>query len=161
MNAKEYAEHIGVSHGTVKRWRGEGLPGVRGPHHTLVIDPVVADAWVAEHHPKSCAFNRASCIYFARREDGAVKIGWSSDVMRRMAELRKATGRNVVFLAAYPGAKPDELALHARFAAFLIEGEWFTANPELDAFLAALKGAGSVVQARESEAHLKTGTGGT
>lgn len=138
MNAKEYAERIGVPHGTVKRWRREGLPGVLGSRQ-LSVDVAAADAWVTEHHPKSIAFDRASCIYFAQRDDGAVKIGWSSDVMRRVAELRKATGANVILLAAFPGDKPDELRLHARFAAHALDGEWFAPNREIDALLASIK----------------------
>lgn len=140
MNGKQYAEHLGVPHGTVKRWLSEGLPATRQAHAGLVhIDPGIADAWVQANKAKSISFARTSSVYFARRDDGAIKIGWTADVPRRLAELRKETGANVALLAVLPGDKPDELRLHARFALSRLDGEWFMPSEEIAAFLRALR----------------------
>lgn len=135
MNGKEFAEHIGVAHGTVKRWLHEGLPVAKRFGRQIKIDPTVAKAWVEERFGKTIAFDRRSVVYFAARYDGAVKIGWTSDVMRRVFELRKDSRAPVELLACFPGTKPDELALHARFAAHRLDGEWYRRSPEIDAFI--------------------------
>lgn len=140
MNAKQYAARIGVPHGTVKRWRLEGLPGTIDSRHHLEIDVDAADAWVSAHRAGSVSFARTASVYFARRDDGAIKIGWTSDVPRRLTELRKDTGANVTLLAAFPGDKPDELRLHARFAKHRLDGEWFMPGEAIAAFLKALRG---------------------
>jgi excisionase family DNA binding protein len=136
---KDYAALIAVPFGTVNRWAHEGLPTVRAGR-TLRIIREQADAWVAEHHANSVSFGRQGLLYVAERDvDAAVKIGWTSDLVRRMRELKRDTRAAVVLRAAVPGDKPDELRLHGRFAAHRIDGEWFRACPEIDAFLKALR----------------------
>ncbi len=136
MNGKRFAESVGVAHGTVKRWLHEGMPCSRKGHQTWIV-PSFATAWVEARYGKTVAFDRRAVIYFAVRDDGAVKIGWSSDIVRRVTELRRDTRSDVQLLACYPGAKPDELALHARFATDRIEdgGEWFRRSEAIDDFL--------------------------
>ncbi len=143
MNGREYAEHLGVPHGTIKRWLSEGLPAVRGfsgdrAHH-VTIDPAAADVWVAEHRPNARALREQAFVYVASRSrDGAIKIGWTSDLVRRMRELPKGIKDAVCLLAAFPGGKPDELRLHARFAAYRIDGEWFRASKEITAWVESM-----------------------
>ncbi len=137
LSLSAYAARIQVREGTVKRWRHEGMPALLIGDFVRV-HPDQADAWVKEHHAKSVAFGRASVVYVARRDsDSAVKIGWTSDVERRMKELRKE-GASIVLLAVLPGDKPDELALHDRFAAHRLDGEWFDVPAEN--VVAALRG---------------------
>ncbi len=79
---------------------------------------------------------RNGVIYFAvRASDGAIKIGWTGDVLRRVRELRRDEGCSVELAACLPGAKPDELRLHATFAADRLGGEWFRASPDLVAYV--------------------------
>lgn len=139
MDGKRYAEHIGVAHGTVKRWLSEGMPARR--HHKYVwITPAEADAWIAERFKgrRSIAFQRKGVVYFIEREDGAIKIGWSSDVMRRLQEIRKEYLSACQLIACYPGNKTDELRLHATFSDCRIAEEWFRPEEHLQAFIAAL-----------------------
>ena len=142
MNAKRLAEHLGVAYGTVKRWLHEGMPAYREGHGTWV-DPKMAERWIAERFKgrKTIAFSRRGFIYFVEREDGAIKIGWSSDVMRRVAELRKKFGTAAQLLACYPGDKPDELRLHDDFRASLIGDEWFRPDERLLLFIDSLSTA--------------------
>lgn len=142
MNARRTAERLGVAHGTVKRWLHDGMPAIRDRGDSQVwIDPAKADAWIAERFKgrRTVAFQRRSFVYLAEREDGAIKIGFSSDVMRRVSELRKQTSSTVQLLACYPGDKPDELRLHRTFKSDLIGDEWFRPSEELLAFIEALR----------------------
>lgn len=38
MNGRQFAEHLGVAHGTVKRWLHEGMPAHRSPRRRLRIE---------------------------------------------------------------------------------------------------------------------------
>ncbi len=142
MNGKRLSEELGVAHGTIKRWLHDGMPAIRdrGDGHVW-IDPDAARAWLAERFKgrKTIAFNRQSFVYVAEREDGAIKIGWSSDVMRRIQEMRKDSTAAVQLLACFPGDKPDELRLHDRFAASRIEFEWYRPDEEVQAFIDGLR----------------------
>lgn len=140
LTLRTYAEnHLRARYGTVKRWASEGMPCHRSGS-VVRIDPDEADAWVREHHPNSIAFGRASVVYVVQRDtDNAVKVGWSSDVMRRMGELRKKCGAAICLYAAVPGDKPLELRVHRALADRHIGNEWYSCEPE-DA-IRALMGA--------------------
>lgn len=136
MNGRAFAASIGVAHGTVKRWLHEGMPSRRERHRTW-IEPAAAQTWI-EARRKSIAFHRKAVVYLAQREDGAVKIGWSSDVVRRLRELRRDARMPVSLLACFPGDKPAELLLHERFAADRLDGEWYRPSDVLSSFIATL-----------------------
>lgn len=71
-------------------------------------------------------------IYFAQAGDeGPIKIGWSQDVERRMASLQVGCWVHVRLVATLPGRRIDEVAMHQRFAAARIRGEWFHHAPVL------------------------------
>lgn len=66
-------------------------------------------------------------IYFAR-SGGYVKIGWTSDLGKRM----KAYPPDTTLLATMPGTRKDERALHRKFAHLLTHGrEWFPLAPQI------------------------------
>lgn len=136
------AEDLGIAQGTLKRWLHEGLPADRQNKHDVWIDPVQAKAWIEERFKgrKTIAFGRHSVVYFAEREDGKIKIGWSSDVMRRVFELRKYMGCAVELRACFPGDKRKENALHKRFASARETGEWYEPTKELSDFIASIGG---------------------
>lgn len=138
MNGREYADHLGVSHSTVKRWLGEGLPAERIGRR-LEIDPTAADGWVAARRPSSIAIDRRSMIYIAARaSDGAIKIGFTSDIERRLPELRKEARDVVKLLAAFPGTSSDEARLHDRFSQHRLDGEWFRPCVRISRFVDGL-----------------------
>lgn len=136
LNAKEYAEIIDVPHGTVKRWLHDGMPAIRMGGQVF-IDKAEADAWVSAHHPNSISVSRESVVYFLRRErDAAIKIGWTSDLLRRIHELRKKERCAIAVVAVFPGDKPLELAIQGRFKQHEIGKEWFRPVPEILEFAA-------------------------
>lgn len=141
MNAKRFSEHIQVAHGTVKRWIHEGMPCRReGVDRRLWIDPEQAQAWLEERFKgrKTIAFARKGFVYVAQREDGRIKVGWSSDVMRRITEMRRDAKQTVQLLACFPGNKPAELRLHDRLKAHKYRGEWYEPHAEVMAVIDSL-----------------------
>jgi len=131
MTYAEFAEHVGATRGSVGRWVHEGMPKARPG--LLVVEE--AKAWLMAHPRRSVAFDRIAVVYFVQRHDGAVKIGFTSDLPRRLREVRNEHGP-VRRLATAPGSSVAEAALHQRFAAFRIEGEWFQPDPSILAFAA-------------------------
>ena len=60
-------------------------------------------------------------IYFLR-QNGLVKVGWSSNLLNRL----KAYGPDVEILCHYPGSRQDETLLHRQLRPFLAKGrEWY------------------------------------
>lgn len=125
LTYKAFADLVGAPHGTIKQWVGKGLP-VERLGLTVRVPKERGLRWVAENRGNSVSIDRDPVVYIAQRDsDKAVKIGWTSNLYQRQRELRKQ-GDNVSICAALPGKKGVELALHARFAAHRIDGEWFT-----------------------------------
>lgn len=138
MTGKRFAERIDVAYGTVKRWLREGMPCERHGNR-LHIDLEIASEWVRAQHGDSIAVNRLAVVYFVRRDsDRAIKIGWASDLVRRLHELRRNEGCVCQIVACFEGAKPDELALHGRFADELIADEWFRPSDRLLGFIGSI-----------------------
>lgn len=66
-----------------------------------------------------------SWVYFLRRQDGAIKIGYSAQPRVRLATLRGEHGELDV-LALTPGGRDLEASLHERFPEARIgRTEWF------------------------------------
>lgn len=63
-------------------------------------------------------------VYFIRA-GAMVKIGWSDDVVQRMAELQVAAAERLELLATCPGGRALEAFFHAAFSRFRARGEWF------------------------------------
>lgn len=70
-------------------------------------------------------------VYFMRRTDGLIKIGYSYDPKKRLFQVRAQCKQQVDILATVQGAKKLEGDLHKKYAADRVEGEWFAESPEL------------------------------
>lgn len=81
---------------------------------------------------------RLSCVYFIEAVGAAcIKIGVSFNAAQRVSELQTACPFDLRLIATIPGAtERDEQALHERFAAHRVRGEWFVPSPEIMAFIA-------------------------
>jgi hypothetical protein len=55
-----------------------------------------------------------------------IKIGHSRTPAKRVAELQTGNAHRLDLLGAIPGTEDDESALHNRFAAHRLQGEWFS-----------------------------------
>lgn len=115
------------------RWRHPRPPAI-GARWACGGDSVYA---VLHHEPPAgyrlcsrCGVRERS-VYFAER-GGLIKIGYSGTPSVRVAALHAR------LLASMPGDYAVERQTHARFAPFRIDGEWFSAAPELLAYIASL-----------------------
>ena len=71
-------------------------------------------------------------IYFIQNSRGQVKIGWTGgEPERRLKQLQTAEAEDVHLIGWMEGSERQESALHVRFAAFRMRGEWFHQNDEL------------------------------
>lgn len=63
--------------------------------------------------------------YFARRADGAIKVGFTKDLKQRRRTLKQVHGKDCEILATRTGGKAREGAYHFQFAEHYIGNEWF------------------------------------
>src|SRR5581483_8320686 len=80
-----------------------------------------------------------SGIYFVTADREVVKIGFASNIELRIRTLQTGSARPLHLLLAIPGTPDDERALHKRFAALRLQGEWFRHDGDLKAFIEAEK----------------------
>jgi hypothetical protein len=76
-------------------------------------------------------------VYFIQGGD-RVKVGWSRDVPRRLAQLQTASSEALKLLGTLPGTRERERAIHRMLAAIHVRGEWFHAEPGLLAMVPML-----------------------
>lgn len=85
------------------------------------------------------AEGEVAVIYFTQNsQDQAIKIGYSSDPIRRRAGLQSACSSKLILLGTIPGGLEHEGELHRRFAHHRLHGEWFngTILPEVRRIIA-------------------------
>jgi len=70
-------------------------------------------------------------IYFIQAADGPIKIGHAKHPIDRLKTLQSANASGLTLLAAFTGYVKDEIALHKKYAAARIRGEWFNPTEEL------------------------------
>lgn len=73
-------------------------------------------------------------VYFIRCQD-FVKIGYATDVRRRLAAIQISSPYEVTLLAECKGGSRLECELHKRFAAHRVRGEWFHLTPDIQAYI--------------------------
>lgn len=77
-------------------------------------------------------------IYFIQADDpiNHIKIGFTDgDPAIRLRALQTGSSVPLRLLLSHPGTTADEAALHARFAAARLSGEWFRPTPAILAYL--------------------------
>lgn len=77
-------------------------------------------------------------IYFVATQ-GMVKIGFSSMILDRVSKLSAQSPSRIRFLAALPGGRNIEKALHEMFADDRVKGEWFKHSPAIREVVKALQ----------------------
>lgn len=83
---------------------------------------------------RALAAKEGTCVYFAGC-GGRVKIGWSSRVGSRLADLQTGNPEPIRLLGVLPGGRLKERQLHEKFADVRLSGEWFTLTPDLIAYI--------------------------
>lgn len=69
-----------------------------------------------------------------------VKIGVTSDLPARMAQIARQTGSPIKCLLRFAGDKAMESGLHGVFDEYRVVGEWFRREGRLAAFIDAQRG---------------------
>jgi hypothetical protein len=64
-----------------------------------------------------------------------VKIGYTSDVKRRLEQLRGASPSELKAVLVLPGDMQTEVIYHERFAQYRLHGEWFKFGLKLRLFI--------------------------
>jgi len=71
-------------------------------------------------------------VYFVQEvESGAIKIGWSSNLRKRVLALQAYSPNKLKLLAAFEGTLDTEKKVHESFKEYRIRGEWFRPEKEL------------------------------
>lgn len=76
-------------------------------------------------------------IYFIQCHCPArfIKIGHGRNIQERLGDLQRACPYELAVMRVLPGHKPEEAALHARFAHLKVRREWFRPGPDLMAYI--------------------------
>lgn len=80
---------------------------------------------------------RKGFVYFLRAGD-RVKIGFSLDVLERVAGLQASSPEPLELILVLPGAIADERRLHRLFRDDRLHNEWFRYSAEVRAYLAVV-----------------------
>ena len=88
---------------------------------------------------------RDTFVYFLQVEGGGpIKIGCSRDPLNRLRSLMFWCPYRLMIVATAPGCRIAEAALHERFAADRLHGEWFRPAPALMALIAKVNDDGKL-----------------
>lgn len=66
---------------------------------------------------------------------GLVKIGYTGDIFKRLAELKSMGGAHAELIGVVPGTRQLEKSLHRIFKSDRQRGEWFQISDEIRRFL--------------------------
>jgi hypothetical protein len=78
-------------------------------------------------------------IYFIRDPlTKRVKIGSAADPWSRLVDIQTGSSTDLCLAAIAPGGLEEERALHGRFAALRIRGEWFAEASDLAEYIRSL-----------------------
>jgi hypothetical protein len=91
-------------------WSADDPPMAKGPFPDVVI-PMPSE-------------QRMGTIYFIRGA-GAIKIGFASSLVRRMASLQTGSPVTLEVIASFKGTMAQERQIHAALAEYRLQGEWF------------------------------------
>lgn len=84
-------------------------------------------------------YNAPMPIYFVHAlGTNYVKIGFASRPMRRLHGLQTSSPHELKMLAVTVGTIADERAMHKRFKAHHVRGEWFMMIDDLDEYIAQI-----------------------
>jgi hypothetical protein len=89
----------------------------------------------------------SSVVYFIRRSDGAVKIGFSASLRTRLIALRRELG-SLRLEAMCPGGRDEEARQHRAHSAEALGHEWFK-GPLIEATVARVAGEYGVPDERK------------
>lgn len=98
----------------------------------------ILDAFIAVHQKGDIS---SPSVYFIQAErTNMVKIGFSTNVAKRLRSLQTACSTKVRLLVAIPGNREAERAYHEQFSRSREQGEWFRPTADILAEVSRLQG---------------------
>jgi len=125
---------LGISRELLASWSADcGLmlvPKPEQPFHEITVAALKDDRF---------RFDGETKVYFVRESGtGAIKIGTSKQLSKRLAELARVLPYAIDLLATIDGGREVEWTIHNRFDHARIRGEWFRPVSELLEYIAEI-----------------------
>ena len=83
----------------------------------------------------SNTLNSTNTYIYAITNGTDIKIGYSSNVKRRLKQLNTGSSINLYVLCTFKGGRELESEIHSMFKKIRYNGEWFKADKELLEYL--------------------------
>jgi len=85
---------------------------------------------------------RGDWVYFIKEwgRTGRIKIGYSTDVAKRLVALQTGTSAQLFVAGWTAGTRATERAIHSLLSDFHVRGEWYVAGPKVLDFVLAVHG---------------------
>lgn len=107
---------------------------------TVAVEHLIDSVDAAEPYRGQLADKEMGHLYgFVEVGLGRVKIGRSSDVARRLAQIRTSSPHPVELVMYVPHAGWLEALVHEILAPFRAHGEWFSAHPRVVEFVRGMQ----------------------
>lgn len=89
--------------------------------------------------------HQIDCVYFAWSPEAAsVKIGYSSNIKKRLIGLQTSSPYELVLFAYITGNKEFEAALHENLKDYRLKGEWFMTSDKVINVMSIAKHRGQI-----------------
>jgi hypothetical protein len=122
---------------TREEWIAEALSRAPGPKETLrgMIEEFRLANVAGSNHSLFSTRERPCWVYFIKRSNGLIKIGYSTNVDSRFRSLQNQAGERMQLLGKAPGGRVLEKELHDLFKDLREIGEWFRTSPRLERYI--------------------------
>jgi excisionase family DNA binding protein len=140
IRAIEASDILGVELRTVQAMAARGeLPGAAKVGKLWTFDEKALQGFLpafreSQERPAKPPVEKRDIVYVVQC-DYRVKIGYTANLPSRMHALKTAHHRPLRVLVAFDGDKATEKALHERFAALRVAGEWFALRKPIKEWL--------------------------
>ena len=122
---REIAEYLGISQRTVE------IHCCNAARKNEVKRVHLVDAKPVDFDEAYTPDQRPTWVYFARADNGRIKIGCTQNVDRRLRALSSGQAVSVELLGKIQGSFADERALHDRLESSRFSGEWYDPTDEV------------------------------
>lgn len=152
LSPRNVCEIFGVSRGAVHNALNTGeLPGFRLGNLWRIrpeaIPPRLVEYWIhvtgRYEPPPPPELPVGELVYFIGGAPGYVKIGYTTDLARRIKALQIGCPKPIELLAHARGGRSLEYDYHRRFSAWRQTGEWFRLSQEVWAEINRLNAKGA------------------
>ena len=151
---KELAEKANVGTSTIDR---AIVVEKAGRAEEVIAGKKTATEVIAEVKSKSEGMPLTGVYFLASKGSGYIKIGFSSQLSRRIDEIKGSSPEPLELLHTIPDASLDiESTLHNKFQHLRTGGEWFEGSQELLQYIDSLKKSEAVIAGEKTASEVIT-----